>query len=118
MSWIHYHFDWGIIFRDPYSDWLLTGIKITLLLLVTTSILSLCLGTVLAVMRLSRTEIFRLPASLYVEIVRNIPGLAGTQLKRGRATQTRVCDNDRDRCGTGCKVMVIIVVPKKEGRRT
>jgi His/Glu/Gln/Arg/opine family amino acid ABC transporter permease subunit len=75
MSWLHYHFDWGIVLRHPYSDWLLTGIKITLLLLLTTSILSLCLGTVVAVMRQSRIGIFRLPASVYVELVRNIPGL-------------------------------------------
>jgi polar amino acid transport system permease protein len=75
MSWLHYHFDWGIIFRQPYSDWLLTGIKITLLLLITTSILSLLLGTALAVMRQSRIGILRLPANAYVEIVRNIPGL-------------------------------------------
>jgi His/Glu/Gln/Arg/opine family amino acid ABC transporter permease subunit len=75
MSWLHYHFDWVIIFRHPYSDWLLTGIKITLLLLLATSVLSLCLGTVLAVMRQSRTRIFRFPAAVFVEIVRNIPGL-------------------------------------------
>lgn len=75
MSWIHYNFDWGIIVRHPYSDWLLTGVKITLLLLLTTSILSLCLGAVLAVMQLSRIWLFRLLADAYVEIVRNIPGL-------------------------------------------
>ena len=75
MSWLHYHFDWGIVSRHPYSDWLLTGIKITLLLLLTTSILSLCLGTALAVMRQSRIRIFHLLAGVYVEIVRNIPGL-------------------------------------------
>jgi hypothetical protein len=50
MSGLHYNFDWSIAFRHPYSEWLLTGIKITLLLLLTTSILYLYLGTVLAVM--------------------------------------------------------------------
>lgn len=75
MSGLHYNFDWSIAFRHPYSDWLLTGIKVTLLLLVTTSILSLCLGTLLAVMRQTRIRVFRMLAGAYVEIVRNIPGL-------------------------------------------
>jgi len=75
MSGLHYNFDWAIAFRHPYSDWLLTGIKITLLLVITTSILSLFLGVLLAVMRQTRIRIFRMLASAYVGIVRNIPGL-------------------------------------------
>jgi len=75
MNGLHYNFDWSIAFRRPYSDWLLTGIKITLLLMVATSILSLCLGTLLAVMRQTRIRLLRWPAGACVEIVRNIPGL-------------------------------------------
>jgi polar amino acid transport system permease protein len=75
MIRLHYRFDWGILFRQPYSDWLLTGIEITLLLLLVTSVLSLLLGGLLAVMRQSRTRLFRLPAGACVEIVRSIPGL-------------------------------------------
>jgi polar amino acid transport system permease protein len=54
---------------------MVTGVKITLLLLVTTSISSLCLGTVLSIMRLSRSGTLRFIGRLYVEICRNIPGL-------------------------------------------
>lgn len=75
MNTLHYNFDWGIAFRHPYSDWLLAGVKITFLLLLTTSILSLFLGILLAVMRQSRILILRIVAGAYVEIVRNIPGL-------------------------------------------
>src|SRR5579862_1776813 len=75
MTGLHYKFDWSIVFRHPYLDWLLTGVKVTLLLLVTTSILSLCFGTLLAIMQQSRTSIWRLPADAYVELVRNIPGV-------------------------------------------
>lgn len=52
-----------------------TGVKITLLLLVTTSITSLLLGTLIAVMRISRSRFLRACGTLYVEIFRNIPGL-------------------------------------------
>jgi polar amino acid transport system permease protein len=54
---------------------MVTGVKITLLLLLVTSITSLCLGTVIAIMRMSRTRALRFFGKLYVEIFRNIPGL-------------------------------------------
>ncbi len=52
-----------------------TGMKLTLLLLVTTTITSLILGTILAVMRVSSIKVLRWLGTLYVEICRNIPGL-------------------------------------------
>jgi len=54
---------------------MVTGVKLTLLLLITTSITSLALGTVLAVMRVSNIKSLRILGTLYVEICRNIPGL-------------------------------------------
>jgi polar amino acid transport system permease protein len=54
---------------------MITGAKITLILLVSTTITSLCLGTVIAIMRISRIKILRTLGALYVEIFRNIPGL-------------------------------------------
>lgn len=54
---------------------LITGIKITLILLVATSITSLCLGTIIVIMRISRIKALRFLGTLYVEIFRNIPGL-------------------------------------------
>ena len=54
---------------------MITGVKITLVLLVTTTISSLLLGNVIAIMRVSRTRFLRVLGNLYVEIFRNIPGL-------------------------------------------
>ncbi len=54
---------------------MITGVKITLLLLVATTVISLCLGTVIAIMRISRIKAMRVLGTLYVEIFRNIPGL-------------------------------------------
>ena len=54
---------------------MITGVKITLILLVSTTITSLLLGTVIAVMRVSRIKLLRILGNLYVEIFRNIPGL-------------------------------------------
>jgi polar amino acid transport system permease protein len=70
-----YEFDWSIPFRDEYFEMLVTGVKLTLILLVTTTISSLVMGTVLAIMRVSRIKSLRILGTIYVEICRNIPGL-------------------------------------------
>ena len=54
---------------------MITGIKITILIAAVTSILSILLGTLIAVMRNSRIKPLRFIGKLYVEIFRNIPGL-------------------------------------------
>ena len=54
---------------------MITGVKITILIAVVTSVLSLLFGTVIAVMRNSRIKPLRFIGKLYVEIFRNIPGL-------------------------------------------
>lgn len=72
---LRYEFDWSIPFREPYSQWMVTGIKITLLIAVITSIASLLLGVIVAVMRTTRIKPLRVVSKVYVEIFRNIPGL-------------------------------------------
>ncbi len=54
---------------------MITGIKITILIAVVTSVLSLLLGTVVAIMRVTRIKPLRVAGKLYIEIFRNIPGL-------------------------------------------
>lgn len=54
---------------------MITGVKITLILMAATTVTSLCLGTVIAIMRISRIKPLRVIGTLYVEIFRNIPGL-------------------------------------------
>ncbi|MBI4826490.1 MAG: amino acid ABC transporter permease [Nitrospirae bacterium] len=72
---LRYDFDWSIPFREPYLSWLITGVKLTLLIAVVTAVMSLIIGTALAIMRVSRFKVLNIPAKLYVETVRNIPGL-------------------------------------------
>ncbi len=54
---------------------MITGARITLILLAATTITSLCLGTIIAIMRISQMKLLRILGALYVEIFRNIPGL-------------------------------------------
>ena len=72
---LRYDFDWGIPFREPYVGWLITGVELTFLIAAVTTVLSLLAGTILAVLRTTRFKFLNIPAKIYVEIVRNIPGL-------------------------------------------
>ncbi|MBI4698413.1 MAG: amino acid ABC transporter permease [Nitrospirae bacterium] len=72
---LKYDFDWGIPFREPYLQWMIRGVEITLLVAVVTSVASLILGTALAVMRVTRIKPLRVLSRIYIEIFRNIPGL-------------------------------------------
>lgn len=72
---LRYDFDWGIPFREPFVSWLITGVELTVLIASVTAVTSLVIGTLVAMLRCSRFKIFNIPAKIYVEIVRNIPGL-------------------------------------------
>ncbi len=54
---------------------MITGVKVTLLIAAVTAIASLCLGTVVAIMRVTKIKALRVLSRLYVETFRNIPGL-------------------------------------------
>ncbi len=70
---IKYEFDWGILFTEPYSDFFITGIKITLLIFAVSSLSSLLLGTVIAIMRISGIKILQIIGNMYVKIFQSIP---------------------------------------------
>lgn len=70
---IKYDFDWDILFTEPYTGILITGIKITLLIFAVSSVCSFFLGTGLAILRVSRIRFFRLLGNMYVKIFQSIP---------------------------------------------
>ncbi len=72
---LQYEFDWSILFSEPYSYVLITGIKITLLIFVLSSVLSLMLGTLISIMRISRIRPLQWIGKLYVKIFQSIPVL-------------------------------------------
>jgi polar amino acid transport system permease protein len=72
---MRYVFDWSILLEHPYLGLLLRGAALTLFLAAVTSVTSFLLGVITAVMRYSGKRRLSSLADLYVEIVRNIPGL-------------------------------------------
>jgi polar amino acid transport system permease protein len=64
-------FDWSVVFRN--ADVLLEGVKLTVLLAVTTMLISIPGGIVLALMRLSKVRVLAAASAAFVELFRNLP---------------------------------------------
>jgi len=71
--------DFSVFFQPAFSgggiylDWVLSGIKWTLLVSILGWIIAFSVGSVLGVLRTSQLAILRAPATIYVEIFRNVP---------------------------------------------
>jgi len=72
---LQYEFDWGILFTEPYLRILIDGVSITLLIFVISSAASLFLGTVIAILRVSRIRLLQALGILYVKVFQSIPVL-------------------------------------------
>lgn len=70
-----YKFDWGVLWRQPYGDWLLQGLWLTIQLGALAWIIALALGIIFGTLRSVRFWPLQIIGALYVEIFRNIPFL-------------------------------------------
>jgi His/Glu/Gln/Arg/opine family amino acid ABC transporter permease subunit len=64
-------FDWSVVWHN--ADALLDGVKLTVLLAVTTMVISIPGGIVLALMRLSNVRALSVASAAFVELFRNLP---------------------------------------------
>ncbi len=70
---MNYNWDWGVLFREPYFDWLVSGFMWTLSVSIAAWILAFSLGSVVGIARTSGNRLISGVATCYVEIFRNIP---------------------------------------------
>lgn len=63
------------VFTAPNMRFIFEGLKLTLWISLLAIIFSTFFGTILAVMRNGRSKILKLIASIYIEVVRNVPNL-------------------------------------------
>jgi polar amino acid transport system permease protein len=70
---LSYQFDWSIILSGKYFEWLLSGLKVTLVLSSVGIVLSFVLGLIVAVMRMSHITPVRWVACAFLEFTRNTP---------------------------------------------
>ena len=70
------HFDLALLLSGNYHDWLLAGLKISLLLTALTLPLALLLGIAVALLRLAPSRWLSACGFAFVEAIRNVPLLA------------------------------------------
>ena len=68
-----YQFDFGQVVSGEYGQWLLSGLDVTLRISGIAIVLSLALGTLVAVLRLSKVRPLVWLAASFTEFFRNTP---------------------------------------------
>jgi glutamate/aspartate transport system permease protein len=70
-----YHWNWGVLFSQPYMGWLLEGLRMTVMLALSSWVIALTLGSLIGIARTLPIAPLRWFATAYVEFFRNIPVL-------------------------------------------
>jgi glutamate/aspartate transport system permease protein len=70
---LHYDFDWSVLWRHPYGEMFLKGIWTTVHLSLSSWIIALLVGLVIALCRVMPYRPARFLGGAYVEVLRNIP---------------------------------------------
>ncbi|MBI1778186.1 MAG: amino acid ABC transporter permease [Proteobacteria bacterium] len=66
-------FDWSVLWRAPYGDWVASAILTTIELSLVSWVIALFLGTIIGILRASPHRPMRMLATAHVEVFRNIP---------------------------------------------
>jgi glutamate/aspartate transport system permease protein len=70
---MNYTWDWTILLREPYRDWLLSGLFWTICVALSGWVVALTLGLAAGLARTSGSRTIRAGAFVYISIFRNIP---------------------------------------------
>ncbi len=68
-----YNWDWGVLFREPYFEWLVSGFLWTISVSLMAWVLAFSLGSIVGIARTLEHKWLRGAATCYVEFFRNIP---------------------------------------------
>ena len=70
---MNYQWNWGLLLREPYAGWLLTGLGWTVALSIASWIIALPLGAGIGIARASSSRWILGLSGFYVSVFRNIP---------------------------------------------
>jgi glutamate/aspartate transport system permease protein len=70
---MNYQWNWGLLFKEPYAGWLLTGLGWTMALSVAGWLIALPLGAAIGIARTSTSPWLLRLSGFYVSVFRNIP---------------------------------------------
>jgi len=70
---MNYNWDWSVLFKEPYLEWLLSGFMWTFLVAIAAWAIALLVGSLVGICRTVPNRHVRLIATSYVELFRNVP---------------------------------------------
>lgn len=68
-----YNWDWGVLFQEPYFEWIVTGFGWTITVSLAAWVLAFSIGSAIGIMRTTDSRLLRAIGTGYVETFRNIP---------------------------------------------
>ncbi|QEL23796.1 amino acid ABC transporter permease [Bosea sp. F3-2] len=72
---MNYRWDWSVLIREPFVDWLWSGLLLTLAISIVSWAVALAIGIVVGVARSSPSRVARLLAGIYIDVFRSVPPL-------------------------------------------
>ena len=70
---LQYQFDWNLVLTGEYREWIIQGLIMTLKISSVSIILALLIGTLIAVMRMSKVKVLEWFSLSFTEFFRNTP---------------------------------------------
>lgn len=70
-----YNFDWGVLWRQPYGEWLLQGLWLTIQLGCLAWVIAFSLGILSGTLRSVQFLPLKIIGTVYIEVFRNVPFL-------------------------------------------
>jgi glutamate/aspartate transport system permease protein len=68
-----YNWNWGILLKDPYFGWIVSGFATTCLIALFSWSIAFPLGSLIGIARTVENRVVRAIATTYVEVFRNVP---------------------------------------------
>jgi glutamate/aspartate transport system permease protein len=68
-----YNWNWGVLFQDPFLDWLIMGVQWTFAVALAAWVIALVVGIVIGVGRTLPNRFIAAICTTYVELFRNVP---------------------------------------------
>ena len=72
---MNYRWDWSVLIREPFVDWLWSGLALTLAISLMSWAVALTIGIVVGVARSAPSRTARLLAGIYIDVFRSVPPL-------------------------------------------
>lgn len=68
-----YNWEWGILFSEPYLEWLISGLGWTVAVALAAWVIAFSIGSIVGVARTTPNRTLRTLGTAYVELFRNVP---------------------------------------------